>query len=360
MARNPSLSGFTLLLFLPGALLHFSCISSVEVSTDYSELESVWQYLRAYSIYQSRLDSLDHWEYNTPKELLKAVRDTFTGTSGVFGDYTRYTEVPTGTYGYVKSAGSLPVCGTTFKLNELTDSTIQMIIKDFSDGEIEYDRYGNPDCQRGCTYDSLLRYLPEIEPYSVIIVDMRRNGGGDIDVADSIVEAFLPADIDYIYARERVYTSDTRKAYTEPASGWHPWTTKRPARPELQGKRITVLMDNITASASEILASALVEGRDAVLVGATSFGKAIGQITLRRHYRPELMITFLQLKGISNRIGEYHRRGIDPDVEASGSDAQNLLTAVQVHEPGVRTLRKIPAALPASTRPAGYRIVYEE
>jgi hypothetical protein len=111
-------------------------------------------------------------------------------------------------------------------------------------------------------------------------------------------------------------------------------------------------MDGWTASAAELTVSGLYEGQkkewdstgdSAWLLGSRSYGKGIGQVLFERRescynsftgvdtfYNTngdsmevvpyftndflDLKITFLQLQGVSPRIGFYHRVGIAPDV----------------------------------------------
>jgi hypothetical protein len=98
-------------------------------------------------------------------------------------------------------------------------------------------------------------------------------------------------------------------------------------------------MDTMTASASELLIAALYEGDTATrLIGTRSYGKGIGQVEVIRRrditYDPPyinrrlLLITFLQLRGVSPRIGDYHRVGIQPDLVPQV--IQNMATAASL------------------------------
>ena len=122
---------------------------------------------------------------------------------------------------------------------------------------------------------------------------------------------------------------------------WDTLKTLHGHAPSLAGKRLAVLVNRGSASASEILVAGLKDGRanaasgDTVaLVGETTYGKGMGQIIISRTYlgKRDIKITFLLLKGISIRIGDYHRRGIAPDVAVAGPLAQ-LSTALHILEP---------------------------
>ena len=246
------------------------------------EFESVWQYLNVYSIYQERLPE-NAFIYNTPQEMMESMGDTLKGDN-----YTCYES------GYFSSLG-LKSANDVVIYTPINNSTGLLQIRAFN---------------TGYTYRQLLNCLSSAAECTQLIVDLRGNLGGDIEELDSVVEAFLPAGQQFIMARERDYDPSSRRAKT---LEWHPWVTVRPARSELTGKNITVLIDNMTASAAEILAAALKDCYSARLIGQKTYGKAIGQILLSRRNRPGLKITYLQLRGVSNRIGEYREVGIQPD-----------------------------------------------
>jgi C-terminal processing protease CtpA/Prc len=108
------------------------------------------------------------------------------------------------------------------------------------------------------------------------------------------------------------------------------------------------------------MVAALKDVAGATIVGSRSYGKGIGQIKIVRRDRNALQITYLQLQGISKRIGDYHHKGIDPDIFVNGTNEQVLLKAVQVNEPSATSIRKLRKQVNAPSPVAGYRVVYEE
>jgi C-terminal processing protease CtpA/Prc len=315
---------------------------------DLIEMESVWQYLKAYSIYQDecvtgsgtscqkRLRD-NPYVYNSPQEMMDLLHDTLKGAS-----YTKYD--------LTMESGKDATIGVKTSETRLVEyypvtvSTVLLRIRRF-DTDITYHQFC--EVMRSCS------------SFTNCIVDVCQNPGGDLDELDSILEQFLPENTPYILARERAYDSTTHQYHTV---DFRPLKTKRPASPYLAGKKVVVLMDGGSASAAEILALGLKDGYGAILAGNTSYGKAIGQIKLPRRGRKWLQITFLQLKGIS--AGEYQNKGLKPDIVISNIDMYNqgtsLLSVVRLVEPGVKAadIRKPSSSLKkvASAIPEGYVI----
>jgi hypothetical protein len=279
------------------------------------EMESVWQYLCTYSIWQEKvplepfaLDSL-----NTPEEILLSVWDTFHTVN-----YTCYdsTILP-------KNSKSLSISETTVYFYRLTLNTAYLRITEFI---------------KDTTLFEFKNILESIKSFSNIILDLRQNGGGDLRTIDSLMEYFLPVNTPYIYAKYRKYDSSKRKAQT---IDWEMWSTKTSKDISLASKKIAVLIDRQTASAAEIIAAGLKDGKklanldSVVLIGDTTFGKGMGQIVVSRNHlkKRDIKITYLLLKGISQRTGNYHRKGIAPDILSNPNNSnQIILTALRILE----------------------------
>jgi hypothetical protein len=345
------------LLFLLVVSLLFNCENVPQYpqeQPDPIEMESVWQYLKAYSIHQDEcvLTNSDTcvkrlgdnpFLYKTPDSMLASMCDTLGGHN-----YTNYcydcgsgAQAVSAT-GLQKHSGGTNQNFQNVTYHQLTDSTALIRIAVF---------------KTDSTYKQFAEFLPGLKGKNLII-DLCGNGGGDLDELDSILELFLPANTPYILARERARDSITHKYHTV---DFRPLTTKRPASPYLIGKKIVVLMDGGTASASEILASALKDADGAILAGERSYGKAMGQIKLPRRGRNWLQITFIQFRSIST--GAYQNIGLKPDVVINKpaeiySNRATLLAVVRLLEPGARlTDLRYPTGLKktaVATEPQGY------
>ena len=137
-----------------------------------------------------------------------------------------------------------------------------------------------------------------------LVLDLRGNGGGLVSEAQLIASAFLP-DGPIVTTRGRNVPERTLKA------------TGDPIAPKLP---LVVLVDRDTASASEIVAGALQDGRRASLVGTRTYGKGVFQqvielsnggaldITAGRYFTP----SGRNLGGKDTARGD----GLKPDVQA--------------------------------------------
>ena len=131
-------------------------------------------------------------------------------------------------------------------------------------------------------FDAALRKL-HVEGLRSLIVDLRGNGGGLMEQAIRIAETFLPAGRVIVSQHgrhpldERVWRSNNRRPETLP---------------------LVLLVDENTASASEIFAAAMQDNDRATIVGSRTFGKGLVQdvislddgsglvLTSERYYAP--------------------------------------------------------------------------
>lgn len=110
-----------------------------------------------------------------------------------------------------------------------------------------------------------------------IIVDLRSNGGGLVSTAVDILGMFLPKGTKVIETRGK--TPDSYKSYT---------TTSSPLFPDIP---LIVMIDDESASASEITAGAIQDLDRGVLIGQRSYGKGLVQGTYTLPYDGLLKVT---------------------------------------------------------------------
>lgn len=94
------------------------------------------------------------------------------------------------------------------------------------------------------------------------ILDLRGNGGGELDQALGVSNLFLDSGSTLASVRDRARGGQSLAAQQQPI---------------LRHEPVIVLVDRYTASASEIVAGALQDHDRAIVVGTTSFGKGLVQ-----------------------------------------------------------------------------------
>ena len=110
-----------------------------------------------------------------------------------------------------------------------------------------------------------------------LVLDLRDNPGGALDQAISISNRFLPRGDMIVYTRGRVPNSDQDYRATEQSEYTH--------------LPVVVLVNRNSASASEIVSGALQDHDRALVVGETTFGKALVQSVYRISEQAGLALT---------------------------------------------------------------------
>lgn len=96
------------------------------------------------------------------------------------------------------------------------------------------------------------------EPYQWVILDVRGNGGGYLPTAVDLASFFLPKNEIVTTAKYTISPNEVLKS-----KGYGTFI----------GKPVVVLIDGMSASASEIVAGSLQQRSNAIVVGTKSFGK---------------------------------------------------------------------------------------
>lgn len=155
--------------------------------------------------------------------------------------------------------------------------------------------------------------LNKLKSRKNLIIDLRDDPGGDIDVMVNIAGMFLP--------RKSIVATDRLRFFHI--------VYKAKSRYLLSYDKIVILQNNNTASASENLIAALRDNLDnVILVGGKTFGKGIGQYTLPLKRGFAVKATILQWY-TPNGVN-IQGNGIEPDIAYSGDDiltyAQELIS----------------------------------
>ena len=136
------------------------------------------------------------------------------------------------------------------------------------------------------TYDEFVAALSVLknEGAKRYIVDLRDNGGGYMEIAVAMANEFLPKDNLIVSTKGRYKKNDT-SVYSDGNGSY-------------QDAEIVVLINEFSASASEIFAGAMQDNDRGLVIGARSFGKGLVQrefklsdnsairLTIARYYTP--------------------------------------------------------------------------
>lgn len=145
-----------------------------------------------------------------------------------------------------------------------------------------------------------------------VILDLRDNGGGLVGSAIDILGMFFPKDTKVIETRGKV--SDANKTFT---------TLHSPLLPNIP---LAVLIDEGSASASEITAGAIQDLDRGIIVGRRSFGKGLVQSTLSLPYNGVLKVTTAKYRLPSGRLIQaldYSHRNPDGSVARTPDSLTN-------------------------------------
>lgn len=148
------------------------------------------------------------------------------------------------------------------------------------------------------TYEQFELALNDLEQQGMkgLIVDVRNNPGGDFDVVINMLRLLLPKGV--VVSTKDKY--DHVEEFT--CDGSHEFT-----------KPLAVLINQNSASASEIFAGAIQDYEKGKLVGMKTFGKGIVQGIIKLHDGTSIKMTTAEYYTPSGR--NIHGKGIEPDVE---------------------------------------------
>lgn len=153
------------------------------------------------------------------------------------------------------------------------------------------------------TYGEMLTALAEmnIQGMESLIIDLRGNRGGYLQAAVQMVNEFLPAN------RLIVYTEGRKSPREDIRSN---------GRGSFQQLPLVVLVDEGSASASEIFAGAIQDNDRGVVVGRRSFGKGLVQAPIELNDGSVVRLTIARYYTPSGRcIQRPYKSGEDEDYE---------------------------------------------
>ena len=185
------------------------------------------------------------------------------------------------------------------------------------------------------TVDDFVRKVEEVykqEPnLKGLVLDLRNDPGGLLDAAVAISEAFLPENVTVVTTNGQLADSKaTYKAapdYYQRRGGGDP-LKRLPA--SLKSVPLVVLVNEGSASASEIVAGALQDHKRATIMGSQTFGK--GSVQTVRPLGPDTGIKLTTARYYTPSGKSIQAKGIVPDVMIDESEEGNIFAALRMRE----------------------------
>lgn len=177
------------------------------------------------------------------------------------------------------------------------------------------------------TVKQMKNALDTLKNSKSLVVDLRGNPGGRVDICISLVSLFLEEG-DVVSIRNRIpFGGHSKTTYRltktgmtveelDEASGEVTVKTESREPYMAAGKSVVILINGHSASASEMFTGALKDNKRATVVGEKTFGKGIGQLMLPMPNGTLLRVTSLRYftpNGTWLGDGSSKLHGIEPD-----------------------------------------------
>ncbi len=187
------------------------------------------------------------------------------------------------------------------------------------------------------TYDEYLKAFNDLSQQGMkqLILDLRGNGGGFLKTAVELADEFLTDGLQIVYTEGRAHPKKVYNAST---------------RGGFEKNGLVVLIDEGSASASEIVAGALQDNDRATIIGRRSFGKGLVQdqidlpdgsavrLTIARYYTPtgRCIQKAYDDKSLDDYYNEEYQRF--EKGELYSADSIKVDKTKQYHTPGGKTV----------------------
>jgi len=165
-----------------------------------------------------------------------------------------------------------------------------------------------------------------------LLLDLRGNPGGPLDQAIRVANQFLPQGVMIVYTRGRVPNADQDYYASE--------------KSEFTELPLVVLVNRNSASASEIVAGAIQDHDRGLIVGETTFGKALVQsvyrvsdgaglaLTTARYYTPSKRLIQRPWDGTFDEYLTYTLKDQDPNHQHPAADLRYTDAGRKVYSGG--------------------------
>ncbi|MBD3328455.1 PDZ domain-containing protein [Candidatus Peregrinibacteria bacterium] len=157
-------------------------------------------------------------------------------------------------------------------------------------------------------FESLVNDLVLLEPKGIIL-DLRNNGGGYLEIAVDVLSEFIEGKKKAVSIERRNHEDDQ--------------TMYLSGNPRLANIPLIVLINGGSASASEIVAGAIQDYKRGTVLGETSFGKGSVQEVFKLNDGSSIRLTIA--KWLTPDGNHIDKTGIEPDIEVefTNEDAEN-------------------------------------
>jgi len=185
------------------------------------------------------------------------------------------------------------------------------------------------------TVDDFAKKLEEIykqEPrLKGLVLDLRNDPGGLLDGAIALSAAFLPKDVEVVSTKGQL--ADQQATYKASPDDYRRRSGDDPIKRlpvALKTVPLVVLVNEGSASASEIVAGALQDHKRAIVMGAQTFGK--GSVQTVRQLGPETALKITTARYYTPSGRSIQAKGIVPDVMLDETAEGNVFAALRMRE----------------------------
>ncbi|GAB5449789.1 MAG: carboxy terminal-processing peptidase [Halioglobus sp.] len=185
------------------------------------------------------------------------------------------------------------------------DDTIRVGVIDIPAFYIDFEAMRRGDETYKSTTRDVKKLLQELQDEGVagIVIDLRNNGGGSLQEANELTGLFIE------YGPTVQIRHASRKIWRD---GKNVWRDGKRLKGDYYDGPLVVLLNRLSASASEIFAGAIQDYQRGIIVGDRSFGKGTVQ-TLIPLTEGQLKVTESKFYRISGDSTQH--RGVVPDIE---------------------------------------------
>lgn len=185
------------------------------------------------------------------------------------------------------------------------------------------------------TVDDFVRKVEEIYKQDPnvrgLVLDLRNDPGGLLDAAVAISAAFLPEGVPVVSTNGQL--PESKFLYKASPEFYQRRAGPDPLRrlpPQIKNVPLVVLVNEGSASASEIVAGALQDHKRAIILGSQTFGK--GSVQTVRPLGPDTGLKLTTARYYTPSGKSIQAKGIVPDVLVDETEEGNIFSVLRTRE----------------------------